>query len=230
MELVYGAGKIDRIVGEVERLVCDWRIKERDWGELYLAYEPSTPMDRVLVEDLAVTMLVNSRVTAQAAMSLHANGTSLDLGALPDKALEETTDEERLLVATLIGTMTNQPWVGFGASVATKTLHKKRPALIPILDNRAIFGAYMNSAWPEKPSLDVTIKAVPRIKEALDWVATDVSRSENESVWEHLRAAEPDRSRIELFDMIWWMYFREVEPAGLPPTVFVGSGQVSKTD
>jgi hypothetical protein len=33
-------------------------------------------------------------------------------------------------------------WPGFGASVATKTLHKKRPALIPVLDNMAIFGAY----------------------------------------------------------------------------------------
>ena len=226
MELVYGAGKIDRPVRDAERLVHDWRVKERDWGQLYLAYEPSTPMDRVLVEDLAVTMLVNSRVTAQAAMSLHANGASLDLSALPDKALEETSDEERFLVATLIGTMTNPPWVGFGASVATKTLHKKRPALIPILDNRAIFGAYMNSAWPEKPSLDVTIKAVPRIKEALDWIAIDVSRSENESVWAHLQAVEPDRSRIELFDMVWWMYFCEVEPAGLPPTVFVGTGQM----
>ena len=36
--------------------------------------------------------------------------------------------------------MTSWPWVG--ASLATKTLHKKRPALIPVLDNMAIFGAY----------------------------------------------------------------------------------------
>ena len=39
---------------------------------------------------------------------------------------------------------------GFAASVATKVLHKKRPKLIPILDNEAIFGAYMNPKWPEK--------------------------------------------------------------------------------
>ena len=43
-------------------------------------------------------------------------------------------------------------WDGFAASVATKILHKKRPALIPILDNQAIFGAYMNPQWPSKPS------------------------------------------------------------------------------
>jgi hypothetical protein len=34
--------------------------------------------------------------------------------------------------------------------VATKVLHKKRPKLIPSLDNEAIFGAYMNPKWPEK--------------------------------------------------------------------------------
>jgi hypothetical protein len=45
------------------------------------------------------------------------------------------------MVAELIGVMMS--WPGIGASVATKTLHKKRPALIPILDKMAIFGAYM---------------------------------------------------------------------------------------
>jgi hypothetical protein len=60
--------------------------------------------------------------------------------------------------------------------LATKTLHKKRPGLIPILDNQAIFGAYMNPLWPEKRSLMDTIKAVPRIKQALDWIAADITR------------------------------------------------------
>jgi hypothetical protein len=80
----------------------------------------------------------------------------------PHKALEETTHEDRQLVADVIGTMTSWPWVG--ASLATKTLHKKRPALIPILDNQAILGAYMNAPWPEKRSLMDTIKAVPAVK------------------------------------------------------------------
>jgi hypothetical protein len=71
----------------------------------------------------------------------------------------------------------------------------------------AIFGAYMNPRWPETPALADTVKAVPRIREALDWISADVSRSENESVWKRLEKIEPDRSRIELFDMVWWMYF-----------------------
>lgn len=205
MELIYGAGELDRSVEEVEHLLRDWREKERDWGQLYLEYEPVTPRDMLLVEDLAVTMLINSRVAAQAATSVCRHGATLDLGSLPDKALEETTNAERQDVAEVIGTMASWPWLG--ASVASKTLHKKRPALIPVLDNMAIFGAYMNPLWPESPALGDTVKAVPRIKKALDWIAVDVTRSENEPVWQRLHETEPERSRVELFDMVWWMYF-----------------------
>jgi hypothetical protein len=67
----------------------------------------------------------------------------------------------------------------------------------------AICGAYMNPAWPEKRALADTIKAVPRIKEALDWITTDITRPENEQVWKRLQEAEPRNSRIELFDMVW---------------------------
>jgi hypothetical protein len=210
MELVFGAGKLDRRVPDVEALLRDWREKERDFGQLYLEFEPVTPPDRLVVEDLAATMLVNSRVSAPAATSVYRNGQTVDLRSLPEKPLEETVGEERQRIASVIGTMTSWPWVG--ASLATKTLHKKRPALIPILDNQAIFGAYMNPLWPVKRSLMDTIKSVSRIKEALDWIAEDVMRSENAAVWPRLHEIEPDRSRIELFDMVWWMYFRQVEP------------------
>jgi len=57
-----------------------------------------------------------------------------------------------------------------------------------------------------------TIKAVPRIREALDWIVEDLTRRENAAVWPRLEQLEPERSRIELFDMVWWMYFRQVEP------------------
>lgn len=65
MELIFGASKLDRRVAEVESILGDWREKERDFGQLYLEHEPTTPRDRVLVEDLAVTMLMNSRVEAR---------------------------------------------------------------------------------------------------------------------------------------------------------------------
>lgn len=205
MELIFGAGKLDRRVPGVERLLRDWREKEADFGQLYLEHQPVTATDRVFVEDLAVTMLINSRVDARQAMGIVRNADSLDLSVLPRKKLGETTDAERGQLAELIGAMTG--WPGFGASVATKLLHKKRPELIPVLDNMAIFGAYMNQRWPERAALADTIKAVPRIKEALDWIVVDITRSENEESWERLHAIEPERTRIELFDIVWWMHF-----------------------
>jgi hypothetical protein len=33
--------------------------------------------------------------------------------------------------------------------------------------------------------------------------ATDVARRETDSVWEQLEENDPDRSRIELFEMVW---------------------------
>jgi hypothetical protein len=212
VELVYGAGRLDRCVPGVDGLLRAWREQERDLGQLYLEHKPVTAPDRLVVEDLAVTMLVNSRVAAGAATSVFKLGALLDLGSLPDKALEDTTDRERQAVARIIGSIAS--WRGFGASLATKTLHKKRPRLIPVLDNQAIFGAYMNPQWPGKPSSTATVKNVPMIKKALDWIAYDLVRSDNQSTWSQMQALDRDRSRIELFDMIWWMYFRQVEPLG----------------
>ena len=174
MTLIYGAGRLDRRVEAVEDLLREWRVREADWGQLYLEFKSATPPDVLLVEDLAVTMLINSRVAGQAAAAVLRNGSSLDLAALPDKPLEETTADERRRVADLIGTMTSWPWVG--ASLATKTLHKKRPRLIPVLDNQAIFGAYMNPRWPAERSLMDTIKSTARIREALEWITYDLTR------------------------------------------------------
>lgn len=71
--------------------------------------------DRVLVEDLAVTMLINSRVEARQATGVFRNGATLDLRALPEKPLGETTDVERQLIAEVVGTMTSWPGVVVGS-------------------------------------------------------------------------------------------------------------------
>jgi Family of unknown function (DUF6308) len=222
VDLIYGAGKLDRRVEGVEDLLREWRVREADWGQLYLEFKPATPLDVLLVEDLAVTMLINSRVAGQAAAAVLRNGSSLELPALPDKPLEETTADERRRLADMLGTMTSWPWVG--ASLATKTLHKKRPHLIPVLDNQAIFGAYMNPRWPaERSSMD-TIKSTARIREALEWIAYDLTRPENGEAWRSLSEIEPERTRIELFDCIWWIYFRRLEPVPPPRAAATPAG------
>jgi hypothetical protein len=87
MELIFGAGKLDRHVPHVEELLRAWHEREADWGDLYLEYKPITPTDRLLVEDLAVTMLINSRVAAQAATSVYRNASTLDFALLPERHL-----------------------------------------------------------------------------------------------------------------------------------------------
>jgi hypothetical protein len=57
---------------------------------------------------------------------------------------------------------------------------------------------------------------VPRIKEALDWIAVDITRPENEQSWERLHAIEPERTRIELFDIVWWMHFSPRRGGAVP--------------
>lgn len=207
MQLTFGGGQIHRILEDVEELLVQYRT---DDGLRYLDHRPTTPPEYLVPEDLAVTILINSRVGPDAFKSVQDHGESLRLDRLPDKPFESTNEPERDLVADLIVEVAQ--WRGFAASVATKILHKKRPALIPILDNQAIFGAYLNPSWPTRLSSRDSVYAKARIKEALEWIAFDLARSENTSIWRQLQEIEPRRSLIEIFDMVWWVYFRSLEP------------------
>jgi len=209
--LTIGAGRVDRVIQDAENVLRGYESKG-DTGLEYLRYPMTTPPDRVLPEDLAVTLLVNSRATARAVQSLRDRGPGIDLSTLSDCPLERAADTDLEALADLIAGMAQ--WPGLGASIATKVLHKKRPALIPVLDNQAIFGAYMNPRWPGAPSSQETIKSRAKSVEALQWIRFDVSRPENEVAWPALSAVEPGLSRIELFDSVWWTHFRSVEPTG----------------
>ena len=206
--LVVGAGHIDRRLPAAEDLLLAYRV---DDGLRYLDWLPSTDPDRLMPEDLAVTILINSRIGPAAFKSVQDHGAALDLAMLPDMRLEETSVGMREQVAHLIAQVAQ--WDGFAASVTTKVLHKKRPWLIPILDNQAIFGAYMNSKWPQQRSATDSVYSESRIRKALEWIWTDLTRPENADGWAALSEVEPKRSRIELFDMVWWEHFRRLEPA-----------------
>src|SRR5215218_5891792 len=43
VDLIYGAGKLDRRVEDVEDLLREWRVREADWGQLYLEFKSATP-------------------------------------------------------------------------------------------------------------------------------------------------------------------------------------------
>jgi hypothetical protein len=212
MELILGAGKLDRIIKEPERFLLKYR---EDSGYEYINYHSLTPVNKLVPEDLAVTLLLNSRVGYRAFQSLQNYGENIDLNNLPLRPLEQISDIELTSPAQMISAIAQ--WPGFAASVATKVLHKKRPDLIPILDNQAIFGAYMSPSWPEKRSSQESIKSQSKIEHALQWIRTDVIRPENKNIWPLLKEIEPTHSLIEIFDSIWWMYFRSKEPVAKKP-------------
>jgi hypothetical protein len=198
------------VVGQAERHLEAFRDDE---GYEYDRYRPRTPPDVLVPEDLAVTVLVNSRFDWRAFRTVMARGATLRLSDLPPVALEASTAADRTRLTALLAEVA--AWPGFAASLATKVLHKKRPALIPLLDNRAIFGAYTYPAWPGTRSQGYSVKDVARIGTALEWITRDLTRPENTAAWVTLRALEPGLTPIELFDAVWWRYFRTVEPVNV---------------
>jgi hypothetical protein len=207
MELLVGGGRLDRTLSAPDALLDAYRT---DDGLRYLDYRPIADPDHLTPDDLVVTILINSRVGPAAFKSIQDRAQELDLGQVPSIPLEESTPQLRDLVAETIAVVTS--WPGFAASVATKVLHKKRSAPIPILNNEAIFGAYMNPQWPEAKASQDSVYSFSRIREAVEWIYFDLTRSENASAWEALTARAPERSTIEVFDMIWWMHFRSLQP------------------
>src|SRR5260370_28723042 len=138
-------GVVNHHVTDAARYLVAYR---QDSGYAYLLHEPCTPSDELVLEDLGPTILVNARLGTAAALALVQNGRGLDLSTLPGTALESSLEDERQRVAELVATVAR--WRGFGTSTATKVLHKKRPGLIPILDNQAIFGAYLDPPSPAR--------------------------------------------------------------------------------
>lgn len=211
--LRFMAGGITRVVEQADVLLD--RFRREDIGSDYYDYKPLTPLDQLVPEDLAVTLLVNSQAGRRAFQSLATRGHTVDLRALPNCSLEKTDASQRRIVAEVITEVAN--WPGFASSVATKVLHKKRPELIPILDNQAIFGAYMDPRWPSRPAVSNSIKDKPTILRALEAITADLTRSDNTLAWAALCRQEPTRSLIQVFDSVWWMYFRTIQPVVRQP-------------
>lgn len=213
MDLVMRAHMHYRLC-DVEQLLARFMDdpNERERGYLYYTYEPRTSFVHLVPEDMAVAILINAfpNITAlkRVFKTVLENATSLDLNSLPPKRLEDTTDSERAAVAELVACVAK--WSNIKASIATKLLHKKRPELIPVMDNKAIFGAYNNPNWPDRAAKEDSVDAPARISSVLDWIYEDLTRPENANTWQHLAMLQPMRSRIELFDMVWWVHFKDI--------------------
>jgi hypothetical protein len=206
-----------RLVRNAEALLDDYR-KFGAGGLRYLDYKPHSGADDLFPEDLAVTLLVNSRAGRRAftALEQHAGAARALLRDLPhDTSLENADDDTVELVVRAIHGLVMLD--GFRAALATKVLHKKRPKLIPMLDSTAIFGAYMEVRWdpPNHRAESWSVRTYESIKAAILAIRTDLIRKQNAVAWVTLAQREiaAGRSRLEIFDMVWWSYFQIREGA-----------------
>ena len=215
-------GPTGRVLVDVGRYLSSFLSDPAETGTAYLDYVPTSPPDELVPEDIAVSTLMNSQVGARAFLSIQDRGHEISgqLEALPkDVALEDSTPDLRAAVVALVSAVGQ--WNGIKVSVATKLLHKKRSALIPILDNQAIFGALLWPRW-DPPAVKANGDSidganVSKISAALEAIYDDLVRLENQVAFADLARLALERhgrspSRIEIFDMVWWAYFREVQP------------------
>ncbi len=152
MELILGPN--DRRLTAVEDLLDRFLSDPSETGNDYLDYVPTSPPNRLVPEDLAVTLTMNSYASGATFRTLvrRSDEVADRLATLPATPLEESDAELRSAVIELVSCVGSWPYIK--VSVATKLLHKKRPSLIPVLDNRAIFGALLWPQWqpPERVS------------------------------------------------------------------------------
>lgn len=100
VELVYGAGRIDRRVTDAESLLREWRVKEKDWGQLY-----HLAVDEALREAAAQYVLVFVEVDDETRRRRLAEreGLDVDLGALDRHSTEREVPRLRERAAAVVG-------------------------------------------------------------------------------------------------------------------------------
>lgn len=206
------------VIADVERLARRFLTCRRETGYDYYSYS-SSRTDDVSISDVAVTLGMNSGVTGVAFRTILEHGPAITevLSAVPTNlALEDgtcgsvelDTMVELVTFTTNVGRNTEarrvaglEPFpTGIGVSVATKLLHKKRPELLPVLDNQAIFVSYLGEKEPDWRNCG------PAVCRALEAIQRDLRHPSNEVGWAALSTQWPWLTRVELFDIIWWEY------------------------
>ena len=151
--LVLARQDITNPIGDLRAYRECWRYRI---GAIYIE-EPTDP-DAVTVADVGVSLLMNSRADSSTARTVHSHGAAMasSVALIPKEiAIEDDSASEHLnAICDAVALMTSigrdrapnksDPLPsGIGISIATKIIHRKRPRLIPILDNDAIFALHL---------------------------------------------------------------------------------------
>lgn len=163
-------------------------------------------VDEVGLADVSWAVLLAGGPRHQAAV--HLIDSPISVKSVPIAPLHMLSDQERAGVATCIGSFmarTSGVATYIGASLATKMIHPKRRAAVPVVDNQTIYRRFMVPGW--RPGT-VDGRGAPRPRDVwrcIDAIHACVSDEVNAPGW---AALESDSrfsgfTRIELFDMTW---------------------------
>jgi len=166
--------------------------------DYYEPRETETDRNALCFGDLAWAVLLEGQPRSIAAQSL-LKTVPYDISGIPTAPLEELDSAglaaTRKVIAHLI-----ERTEGIAPAIATKMLHPKRRATVPICDNKAIFGSFLRPSWCPGD----TISGRGTVLAALEAIHHCLTRDENQPAWDSLHAAYPSYQRVELFDMTWW--------------------------
>jgi hypothetical protein len=172
--------------------------------DYYEPREPETDRDKLLLGDLAWAVLLEGRPSSTAAQSL-LKIVPFDISGIPTASLELLDSHDLEAIAAVIRKVIDGT-SGIKASIATKMLHPKRRATVPVCDNDAIFGSFLQPGW--RPG-DTATGRKDTVLAALEAIHHCLTRPENRSAWDCLQKAYPRYQLVELFDMTWWTVLRK---------------------
>ena len=175
-------------------------------GPMYYCTWPVEKPHLIEFGDLAWRVLLAGRPSPISAESLLERA-PIDIKEVPTAPLHELDEGQQERVIDVIVEIASLR--GFRSALASKILHPKRRASVPVLDNQAIYGALTDPHWrPGKAPRNSGTRRRTAIAEALHSVCAAVARNENVVGWGKLEAQYPGLERIELFDMCWWALVR----------------------
>ncbi len=70
----------------------------------------------------------------------------------------------------------------------------------------------MNPNWSKKLAPVDSSKDFETICRGLDRIVYDLNRLENAEAWNALRAMEPNCTRVQIVDGLWWKCYRTIQP------------------
>jgi hypothetical protein len=163
--------------------------------------------DEVGLADLGWAVLIAGAPRYRAAIRLADEPVSIE--AIPTAPLHMLLDSDRQSIAEGIRSFMNRhngaaSWLG--TSLATKLVHPKRRASVPVMDNKTIYRKFLPTSWrPGVPSERGVPSTTVDIRRCLEAIYECVAAPVNGPGW---LALETDCqfagfSRIELFDMVW---------------------------